>query len=139
MDRPLRTLNRFGYEVPNYLTPDEAKRIRKDKSDMYLQTAYTREPLHYERDIDGGIAKVYRDDFSYTLYLRSYDTIVCSIYSCYSNGLYRWYITRYWDNWSRTTAKHVDLFLRMYTGMDGLNKKQWLALPLYKPTFLGEE
>ena len=133
MNRPLRTTSRFGYEIPNYLTPEEAKRIRKDKSDMYVQTKFTRVPITYVEDISGtyGKAKIYTDETG-VIYLRSYDTIVCSIYKYYDNNAYWWIFERYWSDWSRTTANHITAFLQKF-GLSTVNKKDWLNTPMYEP------
>lgn len=145
MDRPLKRLSdrpvydfrtgSFGYvEVPNYLTQEERTRIRNDKSVMYVQTETGRVPVHFSYTIDGtyGKAKVYADNSTYVLYLRSYDTIVCAIRLAYSRERdepYRCFI-RYWGDWSRTTQNHINAFLAMY-GYAQINKKQWNEFPLY--------
>ena len=139
MNRPLRQkwtnpYTGIVHSVSNYLSKEEAKRIRKDKSVMYVQTAFGRYPVFYVQDLAGtyGKAKVYIADN--TLYLRSYDTIVCSIYKSYKQGAYTWHITRYWNDWSRTTANHVNAFLQAFGGeYTYLDKKHWLMLPLYQP------
>ena len=51
-----------------------------------------------------------------TQYLQSYRTIVASRTM---DGT----ITRYWDNWSATTGRHIRAFA-------GINKAQWDALPV---------
>ena len=51
-------------------------------------------------------------------YLKSYDTIVCSI------ELTGHVIRRHWDNYSATTMKHINDFLRSFD-FPTLNKKQW--------------
>lgn len=133
-DRPIynpRTGNFDFVEVPNYLTQEEYSRIRKDKSPMYVQTATMRVPVFYVQELSGsnGRAKLYVADN--TLYLRSYDTIVCSIYKCYADGQYHNYFTRYWEDWSSTTSKHINAFLHDYGNGKQMSKKEWMDFPLY--------
>ena len=52
-----------------------------------------------------------------TAYLRSYNTIVCSIDK---NGNFR----RHWGGYSATTMRHVNEFLKQYGKLDG-GKKYW--------------
>ena len=53
--------------------------------------------------------------------LRSYSTDVC--------GIIGGEFVRFWDGWSATTAKHIDAF-RVIHGLPGICKKDWLALPV---------
>ena len=53
----------------------------------------------------------------------SYDTIVC-IYNPNTGEFYKT-----WNNWSATTAKHINSFLAMF-GLPKLTKKQWFELPI---------
>lgn len=55
-----------------------------------------------------------------TAYLRSYNTIVCSIDK---SGK----VNRYWGGYSATTMRHVNEFLRQYGIPDG-GKKYWDSL-----------
>ena len=57
----------------------------------------------------------------YTLY--SYGTKICSI----KNNV----ITKYWDNYSVTTMKHINSFLE-FCGLEKINKKLWLNLKTEK-------
>ena len=52
-----------------------------------------------------------------TAYLRSYNTIVCSIDK---NGTFR----RHWGGYSATTMRHVNEFMKQYGLPDG-GKKFW--------------
>jgi len=52
----------------------------------------------------------------------SYDTIVC-VYNPDTGEFYRT-----WNDWSATTSKHINSFMR-YFGMYGFNKKEWLDFP----------
>lgn len=52
----------------------------------------------------------------------SYDTVVC-VYNPTTRKFYRT-----WDDWSATTSKHINSFMR-YFGLSGFNKKEWLAIP----------
>lgn len=54
-------------------------------------------------------------------YLKSYKTIVC--------GIIDGQLVRFWDNYSATTQNHINAFLAYY-GIQGINKKQWEALPV---------
>ena len=51
----------------------------------------------------------------------SYDTVVC-VYNPNTGEFYK-----LWDEWSATTAKHIDSFCN-YFGFRGFNKKEWLNL-----------
>lgn len=55
-------------------------------------------------------------------FLQSYETIVCGIDN---NGQFK----RFWNNYSATTAKHIDSF-RHENGLSGIGKHEWLALPI---------
>lgn len=35
-------------------------------------------------------------------------------------------LTLIWDDWSRTTGRHINEFLRQYTPIDGMTKKEYL-------------
>lgn len=151
MDRPLTRLSdrpmydfRTGsfdfVEVPNYLTQEERTRLRNDKANMYVQRAYMREPVIYVQDIPGtyGKAKIYRAEQGNEIFLRSYDTIVCSVYKVFDDHEWRYYFTRFWDKWSATTNRHVNEFLCTYFNhaSTGISKKTWLSYPIYKPVLL---
>ncbi len=56
--------------------------------------------------------------------LKSYDTIVCKIDK---NGNF----VRCWNDYSRTTAAHVDSFRRLFD-LPGISKKAWQALEVKK-------
>lgn len=55
-------------------------------------------------------------------YLKSYNTIVGFI----SSGIFH----RTWDDYSLTTLRHVDAFLRTYNVFGDGNKKWWESLPV---------
>ena len=57
-------------------------------------------------------------------YLLSYNTIICRLSS---GGEFR----KIWDDWSRTTAKHINDFMRFTHFNNGFNKKEWLNLEPY--------
>ena len=52
-------------------------------------------------------------------YLQSYDTVVLK----YQDGK----ITKLWNDYSKTTLKHINTFLSMQ-GLKQLSKKEWLSL-----------
>lgn len=54
-----------------------------------------------------------------TNYLQSYDTVILM----YQNGK----IIKLWNDYSKTTLKHINTFLSMQ-GLKQLSKKEWLAL-----------
>ena len=59
------------------------------------------------------------------VYLQSYNTIVCG----YDTNTKKFY--KFWDDYSRTTQKHIKLFCDMY----GINrnvylKKEWESIPV---------
>ena len=60
------------------------------------------------------------EDEAGTKYLKSYETIVCK---CTAAGVF----SRLWDDWSATTARHVNAF-RDHCGLAGLNKREWEQL-----------
>ncbi len=57
--------------------------------------------------------------------LTSYTTEVAAVKN--EDGKSR--LVRYWGGWSRTTAKHIDDFCRLY-GLPALTKKAWESLPV---------
>ena len=58
-------------------------------------------------------------------YLQSYDTIVCG-YDMKDNKFYR-----FWDDYSRTTQRHIRMFCDMYgIDPDVSFKKNWESFPL---------
>lgn len=67
------------------------------------------------------IIEIDNDTNEYTLY--SYETKICSI----KNNV----ITKYWDNHSNTTMKHINSFLE-FCGLERQNKKWWLNLKTEK-------
>lgn len=54
-----------------------------------------------------------------TVYLKSYNTRVCSI----KNGTFR----RHWGDYSNTTMRHINEFCKQY-GIEGNGKKWWCGL-----------
>lgn len=64
-------------------------------------------------------------------YLKSYKTIVCVITP---TGEF----IRLWNDWSSTTAKHVDEF-RINNGMKRISKKDWNKLPVEENYFVPNE
>ena len=52
-------------------------------------------------------------------YLQSYDTVILM----YQDGK----LFKLWNDYSKTTLKHINTFLSMQ-GLKTLNKKEWLAL-----------
>lgn len=63
-------------------------------------------------------------------YLKSYETIVC--------GIIDGQLVRFWDSYSATTQKHINEFLYV-NNMQGLNKKQWEALPVDRSFIIPNE
>ena len=58
-------------------------------------------------------------------YLQSYDTIVCGI-DLKTKELYR-----FWDDYSRTTQRHIQMFCDMYGISRQISlKKNWDSLPV---------
>ena len=60
-------------------------------------------------------------------YLLSYDTIICRLSF---GGEFR----KLWDDWSATTAKHINDFMRFTSFWRGFSKKEWLSLDCYPDT-----
>ena len=60
-------------------------------------------------------------------YLLSYDTIICRLSF---GGEFR----KLWDDWSKTTAKHINDFMRFTRFGNGFNKKEWENLDCYNDT-----
>lgn len=60
-------------------------------------------------------------------YLLSYDTIVCGL--TFSGSF-----MKFWDDWSSTTAKHINDFMLFTRFSNGFNKKEWLKLDCYTDT-----
>ena len=72
--------------------------------------------------------KAYVEETNGKAILYSYNTIVCFI------DLKTKAFSRVWYSWSLTTSKHVDDFRKLY-GLNKINKKAWLELPVvsYSP------
>lgn len=97
---------------------------------MPIQAKYTKEgnnmktiiadlnPVGLNQKSFYGRAKIICDENGF--HLKSYDTIVCSV----SNDNK---FLRHWDDWSATTAKHVNSF-RCALGHDKINKSAWLDM-----------
>lgn len=60
-------------------------------------------------------------------YLLSYDTIICRLSF---GGEFR----KLWDGWSKTTANHINDFMRFTRFGNGFNKKEWENLDCYNYT-----
>ena len=60
-------------------------------------------------------------------YLLSYDTIICRLSF---GGEFR----KLWDDWSKTTAKHINDFMRFTRFGNGFNKKEWENLDYFPAT-----
>lgn len=81
-------------------------------------------PIHDVHKSFNGLARVRRLHKSGAVMLVSYGTYVC----CY-DARGRFY--RLWDDWSRTTMRHVVEFVRQFgRGTGPLTKKEWEALPV---------
>lgn len=65
-----------------------------------------------------GKCSMFKDEHN-TLYLLSYNTIVCK----YNNGVF----TRLWDGYSETTKNHVNGF-RAFLGLGTINKSDWVSM-----------
>lgn len=74
----------------------------------------TTQKSYYEK------AKVIVDDYFITL--RSYDTNVIAIEKSTNK------LVRLWNGWSKTTANHINDFLKLY-GFNTMSKKEWLNMP----------
>ena len=59
------------------------------------------------------------EDEKGSLFLQSYDTIVCGII----NGIFK----KFWDGYSRTTQTHINDFRNAHN-METLYKKEWESL-----------
>ena len=60
-------------------------------------------------------------------YLLSYNTIICRLSF---GGEFR----KLWDDWSKTTANHINDFMRFTRFGNGFNKKEWENLDCYNYT-----
>lgn len=81
-------------------------------------------PIHDVHKSFNGLARVKRLHKSGAVMLVSYSTYVC----CY-DARGRFY--RLWNDWSRTTMRHVVEFVRQFgRGVGPLTKKEWEALPV---------
>ena len=65
-----------------------------------------------------GKAQIEATENTVTLY--SYGTTIMT-YNKHNDNL-----TLIWGNWSRTTGRHINEFLRQYTAIDGMTKKEYL-------------
>lgn len=72
-----------------------------------------------------GKAKVIRTEKA--TYLLSYTTIICRLSF---GGEFR----KLWDDWSSTTAKHINDFMRFVRWGNGFNKKDWNNLDCFTTT-----
>lgn len=96
-----------------------------DRND-YLTTQPTRKGAINNANISG-VAEILPNSNNRALiiktsnaeYLQSYDTTILKI----ENGK----ITKYWNDYSATTMKHINTFLRMHN-IKALSKKDWLSL-----------
>lgn len=79
-----------------------------------LKTKSTNQKSFYGK----AVVTVYNSDF---VVLTSYKTDVAAIV----DGEF----VRLWEDWSATTAKHVNEF-RMQNGFETINKTDWLKLPV---------
>ena len=64
------------------------------------------------------------EDNNGEIFLRSYDTLVCYINK-------KGDFVRLWDDYSSTTMKHINDFLRLFA-LPGGGKKWWNSLPVEK-------
>lgn len=69
-----------------------------------------------------GKAVIFHNNKSGKIYLKSYDTFVCSIDR---KGNFR----RHWGGYSLTTMTHIKDFCKLY-GIPAGNKKWWCSLPV---------
>lgn len=60
-------------------------------------------------------------------YLLSYNTIVCGLLS---DGCF----VKLWEDWSSTTAKHINDFMRFVRWRNGFKKKEWNKLDCFTTT-----
>lgn len=75
-------------------------------------------PIYAAQKSFYGKAQVETTENTVTLY--SYGTIIMT-YNKVKDGL-----TLIWGNWSQTTGRHVNEFLKQYTNIDGMSKKEYL-------------
>ena len=68
----------------------------------------------------------YKNGRTFNTYLISYNTAVCMLDSA---GRF----IRLWNGYSATTAKHIARFMDRY-GLHGVNKADWLNMPIGKPS-----
>ena len=68
----------------------------------------------------------YKNGRTFNTYLISYNTAVCMLDSA---GRF----IRLWNGYSATTAKHIERFMNRY-GLHGVNKAEWLNMPIGKPS-----
>ena len=81
-------------------------------------------PIHDGHKSFNGLAHVKRLRESGVVMLVSYSTYVC----CYD---VRGRFYRLWDDWSRTSMRHIVEFVRQFgRGVGPLTKKEWEALPV---------
>ena len=84
-------------------------------------------PVNNAKSFYGKAVNIEKDGNNY---LKSYKTIVC--------GIIDGQLVRFWDKYSATTQNHINAFLA-YNGMQGLNKKQWEALPVADNSIIPSE
>lgn len=78
---------------------------------------YELKPIYDRKSFYGKATVIERDNGD--IELRSYDTIVARI----RNGNFE----RLWDDYSATTMRHINSFLRTF-GIDGGGKAWWISL-----------
>ena len=75
--------------------------------------------------------KAIQTETANTYYLKSYNTIVCSIDK--ETGEF----SRHWGGYSATTAKHINAFRTMH-GFDTINKNEWVSLPTKEDRYFND-
>ena len=112
-----------------YLSETESKRYLKGEHTMNIRHIFEHDerienifdlPCMERQKSFYGKAKVI--ETNYGRYLLSYDTVVCGL-------MYGGLFIKYWNDWSATTAKHINSFCKYTRIGNGFNKKEWLNLP----------
>lgn len=86
-------------------------------------------PIYDGHKSFNGLAYVKRLDTTGVVMLVSYSTDVC----CYD---VRGRFYRLWDDWSRTSMRHIVEFVKQFgRGVGPLTKKEWEALPVEDDLF----
>lgn len=113
-----------------YLSKEENNYYKKGENAMF--TTVNGEKVTEIFDLPATTQKSYNSKAKVIVtqegkYLLSYNTIVCGVLS---NGCF----VKLWDDWSSTTAKHINDFMRVVHCGNGFNKKEWNKLECFITT-----